>query len=286
MKHVAIGDCDIACVDRGEGQPLLLVHGFPLSHAMWDAQVDAFAASHRVIAPDLRGFGESSPLDSAAMEPDAQQANTAHQPALPQPLTMQRLADDLAALLAALEVDEPVVYCGLSMGGYLAWQFWRKHAARLRALILCDTRAAADTQEAKDGRRAMAQRVLREGSQIAADAMLPKLFAETTRNDRPQIVESVRQTILATSPRTIAAAQLGMAERPDMTRELPAVGVPTLLLCGQFDAISPPEEMRTIAEAMPRSQFCQIAGAGHMAPMEAPAAVNDAIREFLVAITA
>jgi len=286
MKHVALEDCEIACVDRGEGQPLLLVHGFPLSHAMWNAQIDAFAASYRIIAPDLRGFGESGPPDAAQEEPPAQLANTARQPVLPQPLTMERLADDLAALLKVLDVNEPVVYCGLSMGGYIALQFWRRHADRLRALILCDSRAAADTQEAKEGRLAMAESVLCDGSRIAADAMLPKLFAEATRDQRPQLVDNIRQVILTTSPRTIAAAQLGMAERPDMTGELAAIDVPTLLVCGQFDAISPPDEMRTIAEAMPQSRFCQIDGAGHMAPMEAPAAVNNAVGEFLVALTA
>jgi 3-oxoadipate enol-lactonase len=167
------------------------------------------------------------------------------------------------------------------MGGYIGWQFWQHHARRLRSLVLCDTRAGDDTSEARENRFRMAEQVLREGSRVAAEAMIPKLFAERTRNERGEMVERVRRWILDTPPTTIAAAQLGMAERPDMTDMLPHIDVPALVLCGEFDAISPPEEMRAFAAMMPQARYVEIAGAGHMAPMEEPAAVNQAIREFL-----
>ena len=112
---------------------------------------------------------------------------------------------------------EPVVYCGLSMGGYIAFQFWRKYAERLRGLVLCDTRAAADTPEAAAARRVMADRVLAEGPAPLVETMLPRLFCETTRQQRPEVVEGLRRVIMANSPHGIAAAALGMAERPDMT---------------------------------------------------------------------
>ena len=114
---------------------------------------------------------------------------------------MEQFADDLAALLDALAIGEPVVYCGLSMGGYIAFQFWRKYAERLRGLILCDTRAAADTPEAAAARRVMADRVLAEGPGPLVETMLPRLFAETTRRERPELVEALRRVMMANSPR-------------------------------------------------------------------------------------
>jgi pimeloyl-ACP methyl ester carboxylesterase len=194
---------------------------------------------------------------------------------------MAQMADDLARLLDALAVAETVVFCGLSMGGYVAWQFALRHRARLAKLVLCDTRAIADTPEAAAGRRKTADRVLAEGAAVAADALLAKLFAPATYREQPQIVEATRQVILQTPPAGIAAALAGMAQRPDMTAQLPQLDVPALLVCGDHDGISPPDEMRHIAAQMPQARFVQIAAAGHMAPLEQPEAVNAAIREFL-----
>jgi 3-oxoadipate enol-lactonase len=253
-------------VDRGVGTPLLLVHGFPLDHTMWAEQIEGLSACCRVIAPDLPGFGRS--------------------PVRTSPMTMARFADDLAALLEGLGVVEPVVCCGLSMGGYIAFQFWRKHAARLRGLILCDTRAAADGPEAAAGRRSLAERVLREGAGLLAEGMLPRLLAETTTRQHPQIVDALRRVIVSANPGGVAAAALGMAERPDMTAALPEIGCPTLAIVGQQDAISPPAEMRSIAAAIRGARYVEIPAAGHMAPLENPAAVNAAIGEFLSRIGA
>src|SRR5689334_18519351 len=131
MPSISFGSASLHVVDQGRGQPLLLVHGFPLDHTMWRGQIDALSKTHRVLAPDLRGFGKSSPVggDDAV-------------------LTMAQLADDLATMLTALQITEPVTFCGLSMGGYVAWQFAARHTGLLRRLILCDTKAAADTKEA------------------------------------------------------------------------------------------------------------------------------------------
>ena len=265
MQEIRVGDVRLAVDDRGRGQPLLLVHGYPLDHAMWAGQIEALAASYRVIAPDLRGFGRSTASDGT--------------------LPMRRFADDLAGLLDALHVDEPIVYCGLSMGGYIALAFWQAYAARLRGLILCDTRAVADTPETAAGRLETAERVLREGPGFVADAMLPRLFTPATTERRPEAVESIRRTILGTDPRGIAAAARGMAQRPDMTARLAEIACPTLVLVGQHDVISPPAEMQAIAQAIPNSTFVQIADAGHMAPLEQPEAVNRAMREFLGRLT-
>lgn len=266
MPKIDIGEVQLNVVDAGQGPPLLLVHGFPLDHTMWQGQIEALSASRRVIAPDLRGFGDSDVTDG---------------PRTDSTMTMQQFADDLAALLDALAVAEPVAFCGLSMGGYIGWQFVQRHRGRLSHLIQCDTRATADTDEARAARLKAAEIVLKEGTQPIAASMLPKLFAESTAADNPTVVEATRQVMLNTSPQAIAAAQRGMAERPDVTEMLGRIDVPTLILVGEHDVISPPDEMRAIAAAIPGARFVQIDAAGHMAPLEQPAAFNAAIREFL-----
>jgi 3-oxoadipate enol-lactonase len=266
MKSLSVRGTELCFVDCGHGQPVLFVHGFPLDHTMWTAQIDVLSGQYRVIAPDLRGFGRS-----AGVLPD-------------RTMTMEHFADDLAGLLDALDIREPIVYCGLSMGGYIAFQFQRKYAARLRGLVLCDTRSTADTPEGVASRRTMADRVLKEGVAFVAETMLPRLFCETTHRQRPELVEGLRRVIMANSPQGIAAAALGMGERPDMTASLDEIRCPTLVIVGRDDVISPPTEMRGIAEAIPDGKFVEIPAAGHMSPMENPAAVNAAILEFLATL--
>jgi pimeloyl-ACP methyl ester carboxylesterase len=261
MATLQVGDARLNFVERGSGSPLLLVHGFPLDHTMWRGQLDALAARHRVIAPDLRGFGGSS--------------------VTPGTVSMAQMADDLAGLLAALEIAEPVIFCGLSMGGYVAWQFAQRHRDRLGKLILCDTRAIADTPEAAAGRLKTAEKVLAEGPQVVAEAMLPKLFSTETSAANPAVVAATKEVMLKTSPAGIAAALRGMAQRPDVTGQLGQLNVPALVLCGQHDAISPAGEMRGIAAAMPSAHYVEIERAGHMAPLEQPVAVNAAIEAFV-----
>ena len=261
MNTKTVNAVELAFVDRGTGPAVVLVHGFPLDHSMWNEQIDVLSADYRVIAPDLRGFGRSGAGGDT--------------------ITMEQLADDLAGLLDALQLHEPIVFCGLSMGGYVAFQFQRKYGARLRGLILCDTRAATDTPEKAAARREMAERVLSDGPQPLVDGMAPLLFAPETVENRPEMVESLLSVMLGTDRRTIAAVSLGMADRADFTPELHAIECPTLVIVGQFDAISPSDEMREIAAAIPGARFAEIPAVGHMSPMEDPAEVNAAILEFL-----
>lgn len=248
-------------VTRGDGPPLLLVHGFPLDHSMWSAQIDDLAKWYTVIAPDLRGFGQSEIVDG--------------------PVTMQTYADDLAALLDAMGITDPVHLCGLSMGGYIAWAFVEQHRNRLASLILCDTRATADNEAARKTRELTAQRVLREGPDFLASDLIDKLFVKSTREQRPEIIEQTKQVIRSTHPTTIAAASRAMAARPDVTDRLPSIDLPTLIIVGEHDAISPPSEMHEIADALPHATFVEIKDAGHMAPLERPEPVNAAIENFL-----
>ncbi|WP_425613756.1 alpha/beta fold hydrolase [Anatilimnocola sp. NA78] len=260
-SQVSVGDLQLHVVQQGTGRPLLLVHGFPLDHSMWQGQISALASDYRVIAPDLRGFGQSSVTSGTA--------------------TMQQYADDLAGLLDALKITEPVVFCGLSMGGYVAWQFFARHRQKLAALIVCDSRAVADNEKAAAGRVETAAKVEKEGAKVVADAMLPKLFPASAVEAKAEFVTKTQEVMLSAPPAGVAAALRGMAERPDFTSQLPKIDVPTLILCGEEDAIAPAAEMKSIAGAIPGGKFVGIAGAGHMAPLEKPVEVNKALREFL-----
>ncbi len=248
-------------IDEGDGPAVLLIHGFPLDHTMWDAQRRALRDRYRVIIPDLPGFGRS---DSATS-----------------PLTIPGLADDLALLLDAVGVAHPVTVCGLSMGGNIALSFVKQYAARMSGLVLCDMRSAGETPESQANRRKMAERVLTEGSTIAAEAMMPRLFGPKTNEQRPAVVDRIRNTILATSGRSIAAGQHALAERPDNTSWLGTITVPTLVIVGEHDIISPPVEMQATAAAIPGSEYVVVPGVGHMAPMEDSVTVNAALESFL-----
>jgi pimeloyl-ACP methyl ester carboxylesterase len=263
MQHIAVSNGTIGVLAQGKGAPILFVHGFPLNHAMWQSQIDAFGRKYRVIAPDLRGFGESSVTSGT--------------------VTMEALADDMHTLLHAVFVDQPVILCGLSMGGYVAWQFFRKYRAQLKALILCDTRAAADAPAAIAGRLKLAEEVLTHGPQAALETMLPRLFSPGTAERHPEVLADVRAMILRNSPAGLAAALRGLAERPDCTEMLSKIDVPTLVVCGQEDQITPVGEMKAMAQAIRGAQFVEIPNAGHLAPLENPDAVNAAISRFLKA---
>jgi pimeloyl-ACP methyl ester carboxylesterase len=255
-----LGGAAIEYEVRGEGPAVLLLHAFPLGLSMWDAQAEALAAAHRVVRFDARGFGGSAPGDGA--------------------LTMDRIADDAASLLDRLGIDKAVV-AGCSMGGYAAFAFVRRHPQRLAGLVLQDTRAGADTEEAKANRAALAARVLAEGASAAADAFLPKLLGETTRRERPELVSRLRERILGTSAQGIANALHGLASRPDSRETLARIRVPTLVVVGGEDVLTPPAESEAMAAAIPDSRLEVIVAAGHLANLERPDAFNETLLAFL-----
>jgi 3-oxoadipate enol-lactonase len=258
-----INEIRLHYVHIGQGIPLLFVHGYPLDHTLWQPQIEGLADMAWLIMPDLRGFGQSDAPD--------------------QVYTMDQHADDLAALLDVLKIERAVV-CGLSMGGYIALAFWRKYATRVRGLILVDTRAGTDAPAARQSRLDMVELVKRHGAAAAAKAMLPRLMAESTRQSRPDVVESVRAMMLRQPPVGIIGAQLGMAERPDSTPTLPTITVPTLAVFGDQDVITPAEpDGRILAEAIPDARLVVIPNAGHLSNLEQPEAFNATVREFLSA---
>jgi pimeloyl-ACP methyl ester carboxylesterase len=249
---------------RGTGPVLLLLHAFPLGLFMWDPQAEALAATHRVARFDARGFGGSA-LGS-------------------EPLTMERIADDAAGVLDALAVEKAVVG-GCSMGGYAAFAFVRRHPRRLAGLVLQDTRAGADSEEAKASRATLAARVLAEGATAAVEAFLPKLLGETAQRAQPMLVALVRERILAAPRQAIAGALHGLAAREDSRATLGAIRVPTLVLVGEEDVLTPPSEAEAMAAAIPNARLERIPHAGHLANLENPQAVNTALGRFLAGLS-
>ncbi len=261
MLMTLVNGVEMAVRRGGEGTPIVFVHGFPLDHRMWDAQFEVFSLRAQVIVPDLRGFGNSVTADDE--------------------VTMPQFADDIAALLPAIEIQEPVVLCGLSMGGYIALEFARRHPDRLRGLILCDTHARGDTPEAAENRLKTAERVLREGPAFLADEMLSKLLAPATIENKPHVVEKIRDMITENHAKGVAAALRGMAKRDKAEEWLDRIECPCRVIVGAEDVITPPEVMRDLADRLPNAGYAEIENAGHMAPMEQPKAVNDVIGAFL-----
>ena len=254
---------EIAYDVAGEGEPILFLHAFPLGLFMWDAQAEALRDRYRVVRFDARGFGASPEGDSL--------------------LTMERIADDAAALFDHLGLGRAVV-AGCSMGGYAAFAMVRRHRDRVRALVLQDTKAGADSAEARKNRALLAEKTLKEGAQAAKDAFLPKLLGETTQQERPAVVARVREAILATSARGIANALQGLGARADSTPTLREIRVPTLVICGAEDTITPLAESEAMHGAIAGSRLAVIPKAGHLANLENPAAYNAALLEFLAGL--
>ena len=245
----------------GAGTPLVLLHAFPLDGRMWAPQVEALAGTYQVIVPDLRGFG-------AARDQAVEEAG------------MALLADDVARLLDDRGLDR-VVLGGLSLGGYVALALVARHPDRVSGLILLDTKATADGDQAREDRLRMADRVLAEGNDFVPEAMLPKLLGETTREHRPEVVEKVAALIREQAPEAIAGAQRGMAARPATTDLLASIGVPTLVVTGEEDAVIGPEIGRELAAAIPGARFLLVEEAGHLVNLEQPEIVNEALLDFL-----
>jgi 3-oxoadipate enol-lactonase len=257
MKTAPINGIELAYRDEGDGQPVLLIHAFPLNAAMWDRQLQALSPRHRVIAPDLRGLGATARGSGAT--------------------SLDQHADDLAALLDHLRIDR-VTVAGLSMGGYISFALLRRHRARIARLILADSRAGADGDAAKQGREQNARLAEQQGPGAIADQMLPKLLAAAAP---AALRDEVRRMIEANDRAGIAAALRAMAARPDSTPLLATIDVPTLVIVGAEDALTPPSEANALYEAIPGCRLVEIPGAGHLANLDAPEEFNAAMDEFL-----
>ncbi|MFN7133782.1 MAG: alpha/beta fold hydrolase [Myxococcales bacterium] len=256
MHHFIRDQATLAYEDTGAGPPLLLLHAFPLSSAMWQAQRASLSARFRVLAPDLRGFGGSS------VQPE---------------VSMRLFAEDAVALLDHVGVLKASVV-GLSMGGYAALELLALAPHRVSALALCDTRANADDEAGRRAREETARAVERDGVEVLVQRMLPKLLAP----DAAEGVEAkVASMIRAVQPAGAAAALRAMGARRDMSEALGRIGCPTLVLAGEHDGITPPEVAEKMASAIPYSTLEIVPGAGHLANLEAPEAFDAALIGFL-----
>jgi 3-oxoadipate enol-lactonase len=252
---------EMAYDDSGSSGPaLVLLHGFPFDRSMWRGQASALGEEFRVVAPDLRGFGETTRGDGE--------------------VTMESLAEDVAALLDELNLPR-VVLGGLSMGGYVAFAFLRQFPERVRALVLADTRPQADTEDARRTREETAQRALNEGMEPIVGPMLPKLLARGTRERGGEVVERVRTMMLGTRPEGAAAALRAMAVRRDQTDLLPTINVPTLIVVGAEDSITPPSDAEAMRAKIEGSRLVVVEGAGHLSNVERPEEFDRHIVEFL-----
>nr|WP_044200024.1 alpha/beta fold hydrolase [Oscillochloris trichoides] len=257
MPDATVNGITLHYADEGNGPPLLFLHAFPLSGAMWQPQRTALSDQFRLIVPDLRGFGATD--------------------VTPGPTTMEQHADDVAALLDHLGLDQ-VALCGLSMGGYIAMALLRRHPNRVSKLVLANTRANADSLEAQAQREINATIAEAKGASTIADMMIPALVAP---HADAHVRSMLRTIIEANPPAGIASALRGLALRPDSLATLQSTTLPTLVIAGTDDAITPLDTARVMHEAIPTSRLVIIPGAGHLSNLERPDDFTAALRSFL-----
>jgi 3-oxoadipate enol-lactonase len=243
--------------------PLLLIHGFPLDRTLWAEQVRSLADVARVIAPDLRGFGESG------MPPGT--------------VTIDTYADDLLGLLEALDIQRADI-AGLSMGGYIALAFYRRNPAYVHGLILADTKAGPDSPEGKRGRDDSIVLARTQGSGAVGDKMLPKMLTPKTVTERAEVATAVRAMMARQPVAGVVAALEAMRDRPDSTPILGEIKAPTLIVTGAEDVLISAGEAEALREAIHGARLVSIPGAGHLANLDQPGAFNEALRVFLASI--
>lgn len=263
MPEAKINGVELFWIEAGKGENvLLLLHGFPLDHTMWQPQIDYFSErGWKVIALDLRGYGQSR-----------------HNPE--EVSTMDLKAQDAAALLDHLGIAKAVVM-GLSMGGYVSFAFYRQFPEKVRALILADTKAEPDAPQARENRYKLREAVRQQGSQAARDVMLPVMFSPELHRQGGAMLESLEAIMLRTNPTAIISTLPGLAERPDRVPELPGITVPVLVIHGEKDQLMPVGNAQLTAQAIPGAHFVGVPEAGHMANIENAEFFNRAIEDFL-----
>jgi 3-oxoadipate enol-lactonase len=263
MPRIISGDTDIFYEVLGSGPPVVLLHPFPANHDLWKPAAQAIVSRYRVILPDLRGHGDSGVGEG--------------------PATMEKHAADLARVLDHEEVGR-APFVGVSIGGYVLFEFWRKYRARVEALVLCNTKAQADTPEARAARVQAATDVTERGTEPFFESMLPKLLGKTTYTGRPDLVEGALRMMRKMSPEHVAMVQRGMAERQDSVETLKTINVPTMLVTGDEDILTGKAEADLMRQHIPGSQLKVIAKAGHYSPWEQPEEVGKLLRQFLDAV--
>jgi pimeloyl-ACP methyl ester carboxylesterase len=261
MPEQQPNDFTLAYQDSCSGPTILLIHGFPLNSSLWESQIEDLSDTARVLAPDLRGFGLSE--------------------ATPAPYTMEMMADDCMGLLDSLGIQEPVIVCGLSMGGYVAFEFYRRFPDWVAGLILTSTRAGADDEAGRAGRDAMIANVRKSGVEAVSRAMLPKLLGPDSYTHNELLVNFVREMVDSSSVEGLVGALEAMKTRPDSTPMLGNISVPVLIIHGEADQIIHVSQAEAMREAIPNSRLVVLPGAGHLPNLEQADAFNEAVWDFL-----
>ncbi|HEX9997989.1 MAG TPA: alpha/beta hydrolase [Abditibacterium sp.] len=244
-----------------ESPTLVFLHAFPLSSAMWERQIEEFSSDYEVFAPDFRGIAQTTPFSDKP--------------------SIQTLADDLALWLEKLDLYGPITLCGLSMGGYVALEFARQFPQFLGRLILADTRADTDSADAKKGRGEMIEFAKNNAGRAVAQKMLPKLLGATTQRENLRVAQTVKAIASANSGENLAKIIAALRDRRDSGDVLPQIAVPTLVIGGNEDGISPTDVMAQMADQIPRARHVSIEGAGHLSSLEKPEEFNRELRKFL-----
>jgi pimeloyl-ACP methyl ester carboxylesterase len=260
MRNQKTSDNVLGFDDLGKGPAVVLLHAFPLSRAMWGIQVEALQDAYRVLTPDLRGFGDSGGFSGVP--------------------SIDAMADDVARILDECSVDRAVVG-GVSMGGYVSLAFARRHPHRLLGLVLADTKADSDDDSARASRDRLIAFARENTVAAVIEQLFPKLLGPTTRRDHSEIVAEVRTIASAQASSGIVAALAALRDRPDARPGLAAIRVPTLILVGAEDALTPPTDAQALATGIPGSRLEMIPNSGHLSNLEQPAAFNRALRAFL-----
>ena len=258
--NAQINGINLSYTDQGQGDPLVFIHAFPLSGAMWEPQIKEFFKNYRVIALDLRGHGDSD-------------APLWH-------FTLDDFAEDIRGLLRHLSIAQ-ATFVGLSMGGYTLFALYRKHPELITKMVLADTRAQADSAEAKAGRFAMAQVAYQKDPQAIAEMMMPKLLGATSLEKRHDLVESIRSLINKNQPSGIIVDLMAMAQRPDSTSLLSTISCPILVMVGDEDVATPPAEAQYMKDRIPGADLVVLPQAGHLSNLEQPHKFNQALLSFL-----
>ncbi|HXM22884.1 MAG TPA: alpha/beta fold hydrolase [Terriglobales bacterium] len=260
MPRIISDDAEIFYEVLGSGPPVVMLHPFPANHDLWKPAAQALVSQYRVILPDLRGHGDSGTGEG--------------------PATMEKHAADIARVLDREEVGR-APFVGVSIGGYVLFEFWRKYRGRVEALVLCNTKAQADTPEGRAGRLQAAADVIERGTEPFFESMLTKLIGKTSRSGRPDLVEGALQLMRKMSPEDVALVQRGMAGRNDSVETLKTINVPTLIVTGDEDILTGAADAELMRQNIPGSQIRVIAKAGHYSPWEQPEEVGKLMRQFL-----
>ena len=258
---IKINDLSVFTAGERENTPFVFVHGFPFDHNMWAAQVEELSKQYYCVTYDIRGLGESSAGDGQ--------------------FTMESFVDDLEIIVDELELNKPGL-CGLSMGGYISLRAVERMEAKFSKLILCDTKSGPDNSEGKLKRAAGIKMINEEGVEKFVQQFVPNCFSENFMAAHKEEYNNVLNKSQQNSPTGAKGCLLAMAGRTDTTSYLHKILIPTLVICGEEDKLTPPEVMKSMADNINNSEFSIVNGAGHMAPLESANIVNQKIKEFLL----